>query len=277
MRITRRDIKVVLLLIGILSAFVVYQFYFKNQLDEIETKNNEITQLEKDIEELEKKSIYKEKYRKDMGDMDNQVIAKVNEFPADQWYEDGIMFLDYMERRHQLEKYKEEKMKIYFHTYEFTEATTVDTLLGELNTKMRLIELRDATTKAEFYCDYSALKEMVKAIYANKDTRRMIREMNIEVKWNGTFPLEGDIQFSSFAMYDPDHGKDPREYKRVEIPGYEEVYKKTIVEGVDYVPATVVNTDTGETEYDDIIGIDCVFGDLTPTTEAETSTESLFR
>ena len=293
MRVTRRDIKVILLLIGILAAFITYQFYFKTKLDDIQVQEDRITALKAEIDELEKKKAFEPKYRAQMAEQDKAVEEKISEFPADQWYEDGILFLDYLERRDVL-KEDLERIKIYFNKYGFTEATTVETVVGQLNTVDRRIALMDATTKAEFISDYDGLKEMIRVIYgkdADKTSKikRMIRTMNIEVKWNGTFALDGDIEFSSFAMNDA--GSKGREYIPVKVPGYEKVYETTITNGQEYVPHTapetdpdtgelVTDPDTGETKMvnDDIIGIDCIFGDLTPTTEAvETSSEEAVR
>ncbi|MBR6364518.1 MAG: hypothetical protein IKS10_00250 [Lachnospiraceae bacterium] len=281
MRITKRDIKVILLLIGILSAFITYQFYLKTKLDDISKKEDEIATLKTEIEDLKMKKRSENLFRTQMAEQDKEVKAKIDEFPANQWYEDGILFLNYMEKRDELLDDEEKKMKIYFDRYTFTEATMVESVIGKLNMTPRHISLLDANTKAEFICDYETLKEMVRVIYANDDTKRMIRNMNIEVKWTGDFPLKGDIEFSSFAI-DDDNNKD-RVYVPVKVPGYEKVYEKTFTDGQpngeEYVPETIVSTDpdTGETKYenDDIIGLDCVFGDLTPTTTAEeTSSEA---
>ena len=295
MRVTRRDIKVILLLIGILSAFITYQFYFKTKLDDISAQEDKITGLKAEIEDLQKKKAFENQYRKQMGDQEAEVDAKISEFPADQWYENGILFLNYMEKRPELFEDRD-PIKIYFKKYGFTEATDIANIVGQLNTVERRIALRDATTKAEFICNYDALKEMIRIIYGKENTddtdsktRRMIRSMDLEVKWNGNFPLEGKIEFSSFAMNDA--ASKNRTYVPVKVPGYEEVYQITQVEGKEYVPHTAPETDpdtnelvtdpvTGETKMvnDDIIGIDCVFGDLTPTTEAvETSSEEALR
>ena len=292
MRVTRRDIKVILLLIGILSAFITYQFYLRSKLDDISAKEDEITKLQAEIDDLQIKKNSENLFRKQMGEQESTVNAKVKEFPVDQWYEDGLLFLNYMEKRHELLEDDSLKMKIYFSKYDLTEATDIETVVGRLNMADRRIALMDATTKAEFICDYESLKEMIRVIYANDNTKRMIRRMNIEVKWTDDFPLWGDIEFSSFAM-DVVNDKD-RVYVPVKVPGYEKVYDVThkqdgSLSGVEYVPETAVATDpdtneiytdpdTGETKMEnvDIIGIDCVFGDLTPTTEEveETSTEA---
>lgn len=288
MRVTRRDIKVILLLIGILSAFITYQFYLKSKLDDISTVEDQISKLQEEIADLKIKQRSEKAFRTQMGNQETEVNNKIKEFPEDQWYEDGLLFLNYMEQRHNLNE-EEEEMKIYFHRYQFTEATAVESVMGKLNMTGRKITLLDATTNAHFICDYEALKEMIRLIYTNGDTKRMIRSLNVEVKWTGDFPLSGDITFSSFAMNDDNNDK--RAYIPVKVPGYEKIYDVTITDGKpngkEYVPHTapetdpdtgelVTDPDTGETKMvnDDIIGIDCVFGDLTPTTEAvETSSE----
>lgn len=277
MRITKRDIKVILLLIGILSAFITYQFYLKSKLDDIEQKENEITKLQTEIKELKAKKQNETLYRTKMGEWEKEVTKKEQEFPADQWYEDGILFLNYMEQRHNL--YDEEEMKIYFNRYEIKEAEEIDVVNGKMSKAGRRIALADATTYAEFICDYASLKELVNVIYANKDTKRMIRSMNIEVKKGSYLPLDGDINFSSFAIQDLNN-KELAPYKPVPVPGYEKIYDATVKQTGEYVPETIVSTDpdTGETkvEYDDIVGIDCVFGDLSPeTTAEETSSEAV--
>ena len=277
MRVTKRDIKVILLLIGILSAFITYQFYLKSKLDDIQQKEDEITKLQNEIAELKVKQQRAEMYRMQMGKWDKEVTEKEQEFPADQWYEDGILFLNYMEQRHKL--YDEEEMKIYFNRYEVKEAEEIDVVNGKMSKAMRRIALKDASTFAEFICDYDSLKEMINVIYANKDAKRMIRGMNIEVKRNGDFPLEGDITLSSFAIQDKDNDK-LAPYIPIPVPGYQKIYDATVKETGVYVPETIVSTDpdTGETkvEYDDIVGIDCIFGDLSPeTTAEETSSEAV--
>ena len=277
MRVTKRDIKVILLLIGILSAFITYQFYLKSKLDDIQQKEDEITKLQNEIAELKVKQQRAEMYRMQMGKWDKEVTEKEQEFPADQWYEDGILFLNYMEQRHKL--YDEEEMKIYFNRYEVKEAEEIDVVNGKMSKAMRRIALKDASTFAEFIGDYDSLKEMINVIYANKDAKRMIRGMNIEVKRNGDFPLEGDITLSSFAIQDKDNDK-LAPYIPIPVPGYQKIYDATVKETGVYVPETIVSTDpdTGETkvEYDDIVGIDCIFGDLTPATTAEeTSSEAV--
>ena len=55
MRVTRRDIKVILLLIGILSAFITYQFYLKTKLDDIDKVKDQITTLKAEIDDLRTK------------------------------------------------------------------------------------------------------------------------------------------------------------------------------------------------------------------------------
>ena len=282
MRVTKRDIKVILLLIGILSAFITYQFYLRTKLEDISKKEDEITKLQNEIAQLKIKKQNEFAYRKQMGEWDSEVTEKEAEFPQDQWYEDGFLFLNYMEKRHEL--YDEEEMKIYFHEYEVKEAEEIANITGNMSKVPRRIVLMDSTTDADFICDYASLKEMINVIYANKDTKRMIRNMNIEVKWTDKFPLKGDILFSSFALTDLENDKrDP--YVPVPVPGYQKVYDVThkpngTLTGEEYVPETVVSTDpdTGETkvEIDDIIGIECVFGDLTPptTTAEETSSEA---
>lgn len=277
MRITKRDIKVILLLIGILSAFITYQFYLKSKLDDIQKKEDEITKLQNEIAELKVKQQSAEMYRRQMGKWDKEITEKEQEFPADQKYEDGILFLNYMEQRHKL--YDEDEMKIYFNRYEVKEAEEIDVVNGKMSKLGRRIALLDAYTYAEFICDYDSLKEMINVIYANKDTKRMIRSMNLEVKWNGTFPLDGNIEFSSFAIKDGNN-PDLAPYVPVPVPGYEKIYDATVKETGVYVPETIVSTDpdTGETkvEYDDIVGIDCIFGDLSPeTTAEETSSEAV--
>lgn len=292
MRVTRRDIKVILLLIGILSAFITYQFYLKTKLDDIDKVKDQITTLKAEIDDLRTKKRSENLFREQMGNQEKEVNAKIAEFPESQWYEDGILFLNYLEKRHELNE-EEEEIKIYFHRYQFTEATAVETVMGKLNMAGRKITLLDATTNAHFICDYDALKEMINQIYSNGDTKRMIRTLNIEVKWTGDFPLVGDVTFSSFAMNDDNN--ENRKYIPVKVPGYEKVYDATITDGEpngqEYIPHTapetdpdtgelVTDPDTGETKMvnDDVIGIDCVFGDLTPTTEAEeTSSEEAIR
>ena len=129
MRVTRRDIKVILLLIGILSAFITYQFYLKSKLEDIDKVKDQITTLKAEIDDLRIKKRSENLFREQMGNQEKEVNAKIAEFPESQWYEDGILFLNYLEKRHELNE-EEEEIKIYYHRYQFTEATAVETVMG---------------------------------------------------------------------------------------------------------------------------------------------------
>lgn len=242
MKITKRDLKVVLLLIGILSAFLAYQMYFSTKLEEIEAEHNKQAQLEKEIKELEEKQSHEKEYRDNMAKWETEILAKLTEFPVYQRYEDGILYLRHLE----------EEFDVYFGDYTVLEAASVQKVTGKVNYNDYATQLLSANTTTSYITTYEVFKELVNYIYADEEVTRVIDTLNITVD-SETGELKGNLVMQAYAMIGGD-----RKYEEVEIPGYDELYDE------DYEYET--DPETGETIS--MIGVENIFGEKE--TEPET-------
>ncbi len=244
MKITRRDLKVILLLVGILSAFLAYQMYFSKKLDEIEAEQNKQAQLEKEIKELQQKKDQEPKLKADMATWEKEILEKLNEFPVYQKYEDGILYLRHLE----------EEFDIYFGKYTILEASAVQNVTGKVNGKDYATQLLAANTNTTYVTTYEDFKELVDYIYADENVTRVINNVTMTFD-RTTGQLSGNLVMDAYAMIGGD-----RVYEDVEIPGYDELYEEDFEYETD--------PDTGETIS--MIGVENIFGTIETTEAVET-------
>lgn len=88
----KRDIQILISLLGILAAFLSYQFVYTKYMDKTTALESEITVLESRISELSALQAKATTYTEETDKMNQEMEQYFLEFPADVKPEDGIMF-----------------------------------------------------------------------------------------------------------------------------------------------------------------------------------------
>ena len=108
MKVSKRDISIVMILLGAIALFCVYQFNYRKQIEKAENLEKEIKVKTAENEELLK--IDEQKINNDITKWQTDLITMVKKYPSGYRYDDLIMYLYDLEH---VEDYG-----VRFHTYQ---------------------------------------------------------------------------------------------------------------------------------------------------------------
>ena len=171
MKVSKRDISILLIALGLIGAFCVYQFYFRGALSKKKGYEDETKELQQRLNKLN--GIDQSTLIADMAAHAQELQEKAAEFPVAYLYEDLIMYLnDWQEL-----PYDEIYTEIYnFPQYRITETTMEEPISGVIDWHESKREPLSATYlvgKATIEADYEtngykAFKDMINKIYLDK-------------------------------------------------------------------------------------------------------------
>lgn len=206
MKVSKRDISILLIALGLIGAFAVFQFYFRGALKDKE-------KYEKESKELQSRL---DKY---LGVDENAVIAEMaknkqyledeaKKYPAAYLYEDIIMYMnDWQELPYE---------EIYnFPEYTIEETKVSDTYGGVLDwdaQKHEPIEVNytfsKATLEAKYGTNsYKAFKDMINKIYLDKEPKTISSLTALFDQSNGF--IEGLIDIDFLNVQNGKNGYNP--------------------------------------------------------------------
>lgn len=164
MKISKRDISILLIVLGLLGAFCVYQFYFRGQMDKKKSYEEETKTLRQRLDKY--LGVDENKVIAEMAKNAEDLSAKAARYPAIYRYEDIIMYLNDWQVLPYDEMYN-------FPAYEITETIPENVIGGVIDwdqTNRTPIETTYVFSKAEVSANYGtnsykAFKDMINKIY----------------------------------------------------------------------------------------------------------------
>ncbi len=169
MKISRRDLSIVMVLLGVIVAFCVYQFYFKNTQDTVEEKQKKLEELQSEKETINSYAKNEQNYLVDLKTWGQKLDALVTRYPYAKRYDDEIMFLYNLEH--------DTKFGAYFSRYamipdQVTATTNGTYYIGKQDDKIMTQEvvytMGQGSIEADFDCEsYDQMKALLEEI--NKD------------------------------------------------------------------------------------------------------------
>ena len=222
MKVSKRDISIVMILLGAIALFCVYQFNYRKQIEKAESLQKEIAQKTAENEELLK--IDEQQINNDITKWQNEMIAMVKSYPSGYRYDDMIMYLYDLEH---VEDYG-----VRFHDYRMYPSNlgVIDTFSGSFNDKAVLFSDNVAIfTLAYENANYEGCKKMLTAIYADRMAKN-IREIELTYD-NFTGVVSGSMDLRAYGVSDFStlgQGKDTN-YPPAEV------YIPPVTQGVDCV------------------------------------------
>ena len=221
MKVSKRDISILLIALGLIGAFCVYQFYFRGAMDKKKTYEEETNTLQTRLDKLN--GVDENKLVAQMAAHSDALREKAKGYPVKYLYEDLIMYLnDWQEL-----PYDEFYTEIYnFPAYKITETEMQEPINGVIDwdqSKRSPIDatyyVGKATIEANYETNgYKAFKDMVNKIYLDPNPKT-IRE--VSAKFDGTNGyVSGHIEVDFFnADYVAADGEDKNTYNPVKIDG----------------------------------------------------------
>ncbi len=229
MKISKRDLTLLLIIFGALIAFCTYQFYYRGAVDEKKKYEEENEGFEKRLNAL--RSIDDQKLIQTMAQNVQNLEKKAEVYPSEYKLEDLIMYLNEWEQLPYEEMY-------YFKKYELEETLTPIEEAGVIDwdstnkvQKSVRYAFGSATLSAEYEANsYKALKDIINKIYLDSAPKSIA---NVTAVMNGaTGEIQGkmELTFYNVAAYGAD-GMPTKAYAPVKIDemptGVENVFGPT--------------------------------------------------
>ena len=206
MKVSKRDISILLIVLGLIGAFAVFQFYFRNALKEKKKYEDETKTLQARLDKyygVDENAVIAEmaKNREDLE-------TKAAKYPAAYLYEDIIMYLYEWQNLPYEEIYN-------FPEYSIEETAVTDTYGGVLDwdqAKREPIEVNYMFSKATLEANYGtnsykAFKDMINKIYLDPEPKTISNLTATFDKSNGF--LEGTISIDFLNVQNGSNGYNP--------------------------------------------------------------------
>lgn len=191
MKVSKRDISIVMVLLGAIALFCVWQFYYRDSQKKVEELQASIDRSVAENNELLK--IDETKLDNEMTAAEKDLKAMVLEYPPLYRLDDMIMYLYDLEN---VEAYG-----AHFTKYLLETSDTKDSYMGQVRDKTVAYAVNDATFTMEFTNEtYTGCKDMLKVVYSDSYAKNF-RKINLKFD-NTTGVVHGEIELHAFGVTD---------------------------------------------------------------------------
>ena len=192
MKVSKRDISIVMVLLGVIALFCVYQFYYRDSQKKVEELQKSINKSVAENNELLK--IDETKLNNEMTASETQLNEMLKGYPAYYRLDDTIMYLYDLEQR-------KDDIGVHFYRYTMNSSQVEDSYMGTFKDKTVLFADSVATIEAEFNTEtYSGCKTLLKAIYEDPMAKNF---SYLELTFsNLTGQVYGKINYNLYAVTD---------------------------------------------------------------------------
>ena len=205
MKITRRDLGVLMIIAGIIIAFLGYKMSFQPNQEEIEQIQNEEAQLKKDIAELQPIKEDAPKYEKLIKQYQQDLEDIMKEFPADVWQEDNIMYV--------VELLDNEDLHLDIPGFAANPATVTNTVQGAGSFAEKVYTLLRASLSFGYTVDeYADAKAFIDYIYSDKEHKRTLDNISLMFD-KETGEISGTTNITQYVITDGS-----KQYAEQELP-----------------------------------------------------------
>lgn len=170
MKLTKRDVSVLLYIVAILSVFLVYQFYYSSKVKEAESVLTECTDLQTQVNELQAKVAQQPQYEDDIAKMKVEIADTLAQYPASISEEDILLYV----------KELNDKLDMGITGVTFAAAAPIYSVVGTGHADNYNFIAESISVNVNYSTDYKGLKKIVD--YINDDPEhRVITSMSITV------------------------------------------------------------------------------------------------
>ena len=191
MKVSKRDISIVMILLGAITLFCVYQFYFRDKQERVKTLESEIAADKTEIAKLDELWAQRQTMGQNLTNYTGELIQMVKRYPVEYRFDDLVVYLNNLE--------KNPAYGVKFFIYDIVKSGVTNNYSGRFNEAPVTFVSTKASVHAQFYTDtYEGLKTLLNDTYAwnlNDDTRKMpgMNPKNIEAITIGFDNLTGRV------------------------------------------------------------------------------------
>jgi hypothetical protein len=179
MKLTKRDVSVLLYIVAILSIFLVYQFYYSSTVKQAETTLTECVGLQQQVDELQAKVAQQPQYEDDIADMKKGISDILALYPASISEEDILLYV----------KELNDELDMGINGVTFSAATPIYSVVGTGHASTYNFVAESIGISINYSTDYDGLKRIVD--YINDDPEhRTITSLSIGINAVDTDDLD---------------------------------------------------------------------------------------
>lgn len=170
MKLTKRDVSVLLYIVAIMSIFLVYQLYYSSTVKEAETVLEECVGLQGQVDELQAKVAQQPQYEDDIADMKEKIREVLALYPSSISEEDIILYV----------KELNDELDMDINGVTFSGATPIYSVVGSGHAAQYNFNTESITINVNYSTTYDGLKKIVN--YINEDPEhREINSLSIDI------------------------------------------------------------------------------------------------
>ncbi|MBO4477762.1 MAG: hypothetical protein J5757_05480 [Lachnospiraceae bacterium] len=259
MKITKRDLTVILYLTGIALAFVAYQFYFKTKMEDADALDQQSDALQITVDDLKEKDAHKAEYQKNIDDYREKIDTIAKTFQPEISHEDTIMYV----------KELLDTQDVLITQLKMTDPSVIYVVAGTGTASGYSMMAQNNAMSFEYATHYNGLKNLLNAIYNSKEMQNIeaftikIDNPEDELSFDPSGNLIEDVKLSEEEEEEKEKVLQLRKEKGYTISGEITLNRYTMTNnGLEHDPLPIPEMDHGVVDL-------FRSGTGTPETEAE--------
>lgn len=170
MKLTKRDVAVLLYVVAIAAMFLVYQLYYSPSVTEAETIAQECVGLKQQVDELQAKVDQQPQYEKEISQMKEDISAVLDLYPSSISEEDIILYV----------KELNDELDMGINGVTFSNASPIYSVVGTGHASDYNFLAESISININYSTDYDGLKRIVNYINDDPD-HRIINSVSIGI------------------------------------------------------------------------------------------------
>ncbi len=189
MKLTRRDISVLLYLVAIIAVFLTYQFYYSPTVTSAESVLTECTTLQAQVNELKAKVDNQPIYEAEIEEMKDEIAEVLDYYPSSISEEDILLYV----------KELNDELDMGIESVSFSTATPVYSVVGSGHAEEYSFLAESISVTVNYTTDYDGLKRIVDYINDDPD-HRVISSISIGVSTISVEDEDGNIDEDAMEL-----------------------------------------------------------------------------
>lgn len=191
MKVSKRDISIVMILLGAIALFCMYQFYFRDKQDKVKSLQNEINADKAEIAKLDKLWEQRQTMGQNLTRYSDELTQMVKRYPVEYRFDDLVVYLNNLE--------KNPEYGVKFYVYDLAKSELTNFYPGKFNGQPVQFGSSQATIRTTFYTEtYEGFKKLLTDVYAwnaSDETRKAagLKPKNISSITIGFNAINGQI------------------------------------------------------------------------------------
>lgn len=191
MKIAKKDLALIMVIVGILAAFCSYKFYFSGKMEEVEKENKAQAELQDKIDAVKAVADTVPDMKKEMELWQNDVTNLLAKFKVNAIYEDGILYA----------KAIETDLGAEIGSYNIAQSSEVARVPGEGKFSGKTYVKGTTNYSISYHvADYDALKKLINYLVSGNAGVKTLDSMSFII--NDDNSISGSVNLTVFVMSD---------------------------------------------------------------------------